>query len=54
MPTQFSSAWQSLDDFFMPKKLWKINELIDEDDRVLLDDIYMIELYHPSHVECQF
>lgn len=49
MPTQFNKEWKSLHDFFMPKKLWKINELINEEDRVLLDDILMIELYPPHY-----
>lgn len=46
-PTQFAKSWASLHDFFMPKKLWNIGELIKIDDFTKLDDIVMIELYYP-------
>lgn len=46
--TQFAKIWESLHDFLMPKKLWKIGELITIDDFTKLDDIVMIELYHPT------
>ena len=48
MPTCFGAIWETMQDFFMPKKLWNIGELIEGDERVIIDDICMIELYHPS------
>lgn len=48
IPMEFHTKWEKMDDFFMPKKFWEIGKLINLDEKILTNDICMIELYHPT------
>ena len=40
--------WRSLHDFLMPKRIWDIGSLINADEKIIVSDVVLIELFTPG------
>jgi hypothetical protein len=42
------ASWDSMCDFLMPKIIWNIGELIDEDELIITSEVCLVELFYPQ------